>query len=72
VKTYEAVGLSKSFPDYFLWQATGYSSTDSGFNIPIVTRQLGLVVAGMVGHKIANRMGINKHIKKLTMGYLTL
>ena len=72
MKTYSAVGLTASFPEYMLWQTTGYSMTDGKFNKTIVMRQLGTVVAGMIGHKIANRMGINKHIKKLTFGYLQL
>lgn len=72
IRTYNEVGLSKAFPEYFLLESTGYSTTDSKFNENVIKRQLGLVVAGMVGHKIANRLGINKHLKKMTMGYLKL
>ena len=72
IKTYQAVGISKSFPDYMLWQTTGYSTTDGKFNTGILTQQAGLVLLAIVGHKVANKFGINKAMKRLTMGMLQL
>lgn len=72
VKSYQAVGMTAALPEYMLWQTTGYSASEGKFNKDLVIRQVGLTVAGMVGHKVANRLGINKHLKRMTMGYFNL
>lgn len=72
IQTYGAVGLSKAFPEYMLWQTTGYSVSDKAFNTGILTRQAMLVLLSLVGHKVANRTGVNRMARKLTMGYLEL
>ena len=48
-------------PEYFVWQSIGYSASDEAWNQSIMTRQLGLAIAGIVGHKIANKT-VNKYI----------
>jgi hypothetical protein len=35
-------------------------------------KTLGLVIVGMIGHKVATKVGINRQLKKLTMGYIQL
>ena len=63
VSAYKAVGLTKAYPEYFIWQTTGYSASDDAWNNKIIMRQLGLVVAGGIGHMIANKY-INKKLPK--------
>ncbi len=45
---------------------------ESPINYPNAYKTLGLVIIGMVGHKIANKTGINRQLKKLSMGYIQL
>jgi len=35
-------------------------------------KTLGLCIIGIVGHKIANKAGVNRIVKKATLGYLQL
>ena len=72
IEAYKAVGLSKQFPENYLWRQTGYSMTDNAVNTGIVTKIIGLAILGTVGHKIAGRLGINRYVKKMTFGYVQL
>lgn len=72
IASYKAVGFSTALPEYMLWQTTGYSMSDSAFNKTIVVRQASLVVLSYVGHRLANRLGINRAIRKLTGGAVQL
>lgn len=63
VMAYKAVGISSEFPNYFVWQLTGYSPSDDAWNKTVMKRQIGLVAVGAVGHMIANKY-INKKLPK--------
>ena len=57
----------------FIQQATGFDVEGKlPYSWEIGARQLGLVIGGMVVHRIANRTGVNKYMRKATMGYLVL
>ena len=56
-----------------VYKLTGFDPKGEGkFKQEYALATLGLVVAGIIGHKVANRTGINRHIKKLTMGFVQL
>jgi hypothetical protein len=50
----------------FTYQVTGYHAGEKKLDMAIVGRQLGLAVAGVIGHKIANKT-VNKYIPKWLM-----
>ena len=61
--------LRHAVPDAIFLDTLGFDRTLNKFNTTILTRQLGLCIAAMVGHKIANASGVNKMMRKATMGY---
>ncbi len=61
----------KQIPVDMIWRYTGYApgqAWNSGQGIQTLLS----VLAGYAGHKIANKVGVNKYVKKLTMGWFTL
>ena len=72
-KAYQmAGGFNAELPVQLVYRYTGYSTTLGTFNSDIpVKLGTGMLVA-MVAHKVANKAGVNRHLKKLTMGYLTI
>lgn len=68
----DSSGDVKAFANLIMGRTTGYYPVDAVFNI---TRAkmfwLGEGVGYVIG-KVATKVGLNKHIKKLTMGYLKL
>jgi hypothetical protein len=43
-----------------------------GFQQSAALQTLGLVIAGMIGHKVANKVGINRQLKKISFGWVQL
>ena len=63
------VGINKDTPDWILFEMTGYSLTDKAFHTDVIKRQAGLAIVSLVSHKVANKIGLNRALKKATMGY---
>ena len=59
-------------PKLLVYELTGYNMFTGGWEAPKAGRVLTLAIVGIVGHKMANKLGINKHVKKLTGGMLQL
>ena len=56
-----------------VYEITGVDVTgQSNLNTTKTFKSLGLVVIGLVGHKVASKVGINRIMKKATLGYLQL
>ena len=73
VASYRQVGGDLTLvPENLFWRFTGYSMKDGRFNKNVAVASAGMFLAAFAAHKIANRFGINKHVKKLTGGYLVL
>jgi len=51
----------------FVSDLSGVDPLTGTISMPTVTRQLTLVVMGVVGHKIANKLGINRTMKKIPL-----
>lgn len=51
---------------------TGYNIIGQKWTWDEVKPLLFAEIAGVVAHKVANRVGLNKHIRKLTFGYLEI
>jgi len=60
-----------NIPKDMIWRYTGFQS-GAGWNWGQALESGGPIIAGFVGHKILNKVGVNKYVKKLTMGYFTL
>lgn len=53
------------------FQVTGYDfKSGSGWNSSVAIRNVGLAVGLMVSHKLASKVGLNRQVKKLTMGLI--
>jgi len=64
-------GDLKTLPKWLLYTYTGTREA-GGWDSVRATRNIGLLIGAVVGHKVANKMGLNKYIKKATFGYLQL
>ena len=67
-----AAGDFKTLPMLLMWEYTGYNTDTGTFRYEKLAGTAGPIVVGYIAHKVANRIGVNRMIKKLTMGYLTL
>jgi len=61
-----------AFGEHYLYEQTGYAMSDGQVHFDKVGKVIGLAIIGMVGHKLAGKLGINSKLKKLTLGYLQL
>jgi hypothetical protein len=71
-KAYQINGFSKDLPDQLVYQYTGYSTVRNDWQAQPAVNLLGGMIVAVVGHKIANKVGINRTLRKLTGGYLVL
>jgi hypothetical protein len=51
---------------------TGYNMTTGKFNVSQAVPFWGGEIVGIVVHKAATKFGVNRYVKKLTMGFLEL
>jgi hypothetical protein len=65
-------GANAANMNTFTEDITGYNMTTGKFNIMQATPFWGAEIAGIVVHKVAAKVGVNRYVKKLTMGYLEL
>jgi hypothetical protein len=66
------VGDFERIPHAIVHQATGISLDGAPWDKAVAMRQVGLAIGGIVGHKMANKLGVNRYLKKATMGWITL
>lgn len=69
VKTH---GLSVDALDTTLAHMTGFKPSTGEYNVDWAKPFWLGEIAGIVVHKVANKTGVNRHIRKLTMGYLSI
>ena len=60
----------KYTPTTVLYEMVGYAANEKTWVTSTVTRQIGLGIAGIVSHKLANKVGLNRALKKASMGYI--
>ena len=69
LQSYQQVGLTSILPAQICYNLTGYNPTGNTFDSKRAIAVGGaLIVAQLVGSKIANRTGANRMMKKLTGG----
>jgi len=68
---YSNVGLTKALPEQLMYRYTGYHK-DAGFQSSVLLTAAAPIIVGYVGHKVANKLGVNKWVKKATMGFFSL
>lgn len=72
-QAYDAAGgITKDLPNSLMWRLTGYSTVTNDWQFDRVKAYWTGTALGFIAHKAANRFGINKALKKLTMGYLEI
>jgi len=71
IEAYNQAGLTKALPEQMVYRYTGYHK-DVGFSADVLKRAAIPFVVGIIGHKIASKTGVNRQVKKFTMGYLQL
>jgi hypothetical protein len=49
-------------PDHLVYQSIGYDPGTNKFNTAVITRNAGLFIGGVIGHKLANKY-INKYLR---------
>jgi len=57
------------------WKSVGYVMTgvkDGKFDGGRVLATYGPTMAGVVVHKVANKVGLNNYVRRATMGYLSI
>jgi len=69
---YKSVGLTNQLPDHMVFNLTGFSPAQGKMLDVNKAIMIGgsLIVAQLLGSKIASRTGANRLMKKLSMGYL--
>ena len=66
VEAYRISGFSKDLPELAFYRYTGYYKGQAwSMQVPLQVFVLP-TIAGYIGHKIANKMGVNAKLKKLT------
>ena len=69
----EFKNASSGHMDNVVENLTGYNPERGSFNLMTpIKATYGPMVAGVIGHKIANKVGLNNYIRRATMGYLSL
>ena len=66
------VGDFERIPNTIVHQSIGMSLDGEPWDQAVAMRQLGLAVGGIVGHKVANKLGVNRYLKKATGGWIVL
>ena len=72
VRQIRANGLNENALVGFTNATIGYNMNDGSFNVDRAKAFWLGEIAGIVVHKVANKTGVNRQLKKLTMGYLGL
>ena len=67
-----AGGLNTNMANRVVEDMTGYNMLGGTYSMAKATPFWLGEVAAIVVHKVATRTGINRHVKRLTMGYVTL
>ena len=65
-------GVNKANVSTFTEDIIGYNMGTGKFNIMQATPFWGATVAGIVVHKAATKFGVNRYVKKLSMGFVEL
>ena len=72
VGEFRKYGLTEEAIKGSMYYMTGYSSADGSWAFDRMKGFATGTVVGVIAHKAANKFGLNKHIRRLTMGYLSL
>jgi len=67
-----AGGLNSALPNEMVTRFTGYNPKANQWSFDYVKPFFFGEIAGIVAHKVAGKMGVNKHVKKLTLGWLQI
>jgi len=69
---YKYAGFTKVLPATLMQTYTGYHPDAKTMNWDHPIKVATMVLVAFVGHKVFNRIGVNRYVKKATLGYLTL
>lgn len=73
VRAYRDVGgFNKALPEQLALYYTGVRGSTGTFESGYVTQMAMPIIAGIIIHKAASKLGINRHVTKLTGGLLSI
>ena len=71
MKVYDA-GLNKDTPKAMLFYFTGWNTDAGQWDSDVAIKSVSPIILGYVGHKVATKLGVNRYVRKLSMGYFVL
>jgi hypothetical protein len=71
-QSYKEKGLSVDMGTNLMYKFTGYHPEVSGWQPQIAAKTVGPIIVAVIGHKVAGKLGINRYVKKLSLGWLQL
>ena len=72
VGEYNKTGLSAATLQGIMYYTTGYNTADKSWSFDRMKGFAAGQIVGIVAHKVLNKTGVNAHIRRLTMGYISL
>ena len=72
VGEFRKYGLSEATLQGSMYYMTGYNTADGTWSFDRMKGFATGTIVGVIAHKAANRFGINKHVRRLTGGFITL
>ena len=65
-------GLNVNTPKAMLFYFTGWNTDAGAWDSSVAIKAVSPIVLGYVGHKVATKLGVNRYVRKLSMGYFVL
>lgn len=69
---YDRYGLTADALNWMGFAITGYDAKNKSFNASVATPFWLGEITSIVVHKVANKTGVNRYVRKATFGYLSL
>lgn len=60
-------GFVKEATNSISYETIGYTPYENSWNFGIVARNLGLIAAGVLVHKLSTKFGVNRQMKKIPL-----
>ena len=72
VGEFQKKGFSEATLQGMMYYMTGYNTADKSWSFDRMKGFAAGQIVGIVAHKVLNKTGVNAHIRRLTMGYISL
>lgn len=72
IRAFQSSGSYGAKASHLVQHMTGYNVDTGDFSAAAAMPYWGATAVGVVAHKVANKVGLNNYVRKLTMGYLSI